>query len=538
MKSQTRPWKLTRVGTVLSAVLLMTVAACGSGNPAPAASSAAGGTSSADAALVADRSATLRLATPSAAVPWDPTQAGLQSTSNMYYSLVYDQLLTLDTSGQPAPMLATEFALAPDATAMTLTLRAGVKFDDGSALDSAAVKANLDRGKTLEGSLVAPLLRDLQLVETPDAQTVKLSFSRPSPSFPALLAEDARVSSVVNPAFLTDPNLATTPHGSGPYKLSSQSTSGLSFVRVDGHWDTSSGLASQIEMQIITDNTAKINAIRSGQVDGIVISGAQSSEAQSTADSSGGSLIFNVFGQTASVLQMYPNPEKGLSDPNVRKAISLALDRTATCSVGYGVMALPSQQLFANGVPGWVEELDSSTALTPNLEQAQQLMRDAGVTSMNLEVVLPNFAELVTMFQVFQQQLEPLGITLTSNVQAGSAQAGALFSGGTGDVYWGSSASSFDPGGVIVKNIATGRGFGIPDYLATPVEEASVLPAGPEATAAYEEISRTLVEQPYTIPVCDQLSAQLVSDRVVGVENMTYPLLAPVLDPRHLGLAA
>ena len=519
-----RPLRTTVIAMAVLAPLL--IAGCG---PASSGAPATG---------KLDRSATLRIATPSALVPWDPTQSGLQSTSNMYYPLVYDQLLTLSADGKPAPMLATDYKLADDGLSMTLNLRDDVQFQSGPTVDADAVVANLKRSKNQSKSLLAGLLANVAEVKATSTHAVEIDFTAPTYGFPSLLAEDARISSVIDPRHLDDPSLTTTPFGSGPYTLAKQTSTSAAFDRVEHHWDSSSGLAAHIAMQVVTDGSARMNAIRSGQADAIVISGGQAAEAQRVADSSGGKIKLNIFKKSASVLELFPNPHKKLSDPKVRRAISLAVDRSAVCEVGYGSTASPTQQLFPPGVPGWVKELDDTSELAQDQNRAKELMSEAGVSNLSLEVMIPQFPELITMFQAFQQELEPIGITLTPNVQAGSAQVGALFAGGTGDVMWASSSSSFDSAGVITKNVASGKGFGVPDYAKSQVTKAEQVPPGPDAIAAFEQISRTLVEQPYTIPVCVQLSAQVVSGRVVGLDNMAYPLLAPGISPRVLGLSS
>jgi len=59
--------------------------------------------------------------------------------------LVYQPLVTLNSSLQVVPDLATSWQFSSDSKSVTFTLRSGVKFDDGSTLTSADVKASLER---------------------------------------------------------------------------------------------------------------------------------------------------------------------------------------------------------------------------------------------------------------------------------------------------------------------------------------------------------------------------------------------------------
>jgi peptide/nickel transport system substrate-binding protein len=59
--------------------------------------------------------------------------------------LVYQPLVTLSSSLQVVPDLASGWTFSSDSKSVTFTLRSGVKFDDGSTLTSADVKASLER---------------------------------------------------------------------------------------------------------------------------------------------------------------------------------------------------------------------------------------------------------------------------------------------------------------------------------------------------------------------------------------------------------
>ena len=56
-----------------------------------------------------------------------------------------ETLVTLDNSGQAHPALATAWKLADDSKSITLTLRQGVKFHDGSDFNAIVAKWNIDR---------------------------------------------------------------------------------------------------------------------------------------------------------------------------------------------------------------------------------------------------------------------------------------------------------------------------------------------------------------------------------------------------------
>jgi peptide/nickel transport system substrate-binding protein len=144
------------VRAVVGAVLLVLVAAC-----APIPTSGGG---AAQATGPADPDAIFRWANAVGLSRFDPHRAS-SSNDNTHLFLTYDRLVHTDADGRAVPGLATAWEFGPDGTTMDMTLRQGVTFHDGTPFDAAAVKANIERAKTVTGSAVAPELRPVRSVE-------------------------------------------------------------------------------------------------------------------------------------------------------------------------------------------------------------------------------------------------------------------------------------------------------------------------------------------------------------------------------------
>ena len=74
----------------------------------------------------------------------DPARGGT-FVGRIVFAAVCDKLVDTDAKNDFVPQLATAWAWAPDNLALTLTLRDGVRFHDGTPMDAAAVAANLER---------------------------------------------------------------------------------------------------------------------------------------------------------------------------------------------------------------------------------------------------------------------------------------------------------------------------------------------------------------------------------------------------------
>src|SRR5438552_19052719 len=74
----------------------------------------------------------------------DPAQ-GVSFVGREVFAALCDKLVDVDRAMKLQPQLATEWSWSPDAKSLTIKLRIGIKFHDGTALDAAAVKTNIDR---------------------------------------------------------------------------------------------------------------------------------------------------------------------------------------------------------------------------------------------------------------------------------------------------------------------------------------------------------------------------------------------------------
>ena len=74
---------------------------------------------------------------------------------NVWLFPVYDRLVHVGPDGSTQPGLATDWSFSDDGLTLTMHLREGVTFQDGTPFDADAVKANIERGQTLETSAVS-----------------------------------------------------------------------------------------------------------------------------------------------------------------------------------------------------------------------------------------------------------------------------------------------------------------------------------------------------------------------------------------------
>src|SRR5258706_7470088 len=135
-------------------------------------------------------SSTLRIALQEDPDALDPAQ-GVSFVGRVVFAGLCDKLIDIDRNLAYAPLLATEWAWSPDNLALTMKLRPGVLFHDGTQFDAAAVKANIERYKTAPESKRKTELKQVSAVEVVDPLTVRFILSEPYAPLLGILSDRA-----------------------------------------------------------------------------------------------------------------------------------------------------------------------------------------------------------------------------------------------------------------------------------------------------------------------------------------------------------
>ena len=213
---------------------------------------------------------TLAIDSDSASFGYDPLR--VSAAQRQFFEGLYDSLMVLKADGSAGPGLATAFEYNADNTVLTLTLKEGVTFTDGSTLDAALVKANLDRRSdpalTAYSAVAKGGAQEITSVDVVSPTKVSLTFAKAQPGFEKNLASTTGM--IVGKAGVTDTaSLAATPAGSGPYTIDASTVKGNKYVMVknDKNADASKYPFSKVIFSVILDPQARANALVSGQAD-------------------------------------------------------------------------------------------------------------------------------------------------------------------------------------------------------------------------------------------------------------------------------
>jgi peptide/nickel transport system substrate-binding protein len=370
--------------------LALAVAACGS----------SAGTE--NAARTGGEGGTLRWAI-NANNSWDPVTSAAGNEVR-HLGLVYEALIHVDEKGNATPGLATAWKFGAGGKTLTLTLREGVAFTDGAKLDATAVKRNLERAKTQDGSVLVQLLDSVKSVDVVDPLTVRLRLSYPDYGLPLVLGGKAGM--IVSPKAL-DGDVAKLPRrpvGAGPFKLTKFVPDGSStLVRNPGYWNAKDIHLDGVDLEYIKDPQAVLAGLQSGSLDLASSSGNQVAAAKRA----GLNVVqFPSLGATSIEIN---DAIKPFDNHKLIEAINYAIDRDALIKTQNGGLGEPTFQPFPKGYVGYSPEVAS---LYPHdVEKAKALVREAGYPNgLTIPITYFDLPPYDALTEQLQAQLAEVGI--------------------------------------------------------------------------------------------------------------------------------
>lgn len=336
---------------------------------------------------------------------WDPAQADQGNLPALFQS-VYDPLVKINPDGSISPMLAEAWEWSDDGLSITLELRDDVSFTDGEEFNAQAVKANIEHFQEANGPM-GNSLNSVESVVVNDDYTVTLELAERDPSLEYTLGQAGGF--MGSPEALGSDEMATTPVGSGPYTLSETRTvSGSQIVveRNEDYWGEELPF-DRVEFHLLFDETARLNALQSGQIDAAVFS--RVSSAQELEAAGFHNEPFNVNWQGVLLFDRTGEMVPELGDVRVREALALGLDAEAILeAVGQGKGELTSQT-FSPESTGFLEGLEQAYAYDP--ERAEDLLAEADAD--DLTVTLPISSTFdPAIYDSIQQNWEDIGVTV------------------------------------------------------------------------------------------------------------------------------
>jgi len=264
----------------------------------------------------------------------------LVATRQMYEGLIDFKPGTFEL----APVLASEWTISEDGLTYTFTLREGVTFHDGAALDSTAVKASYERMFALGTNPAVAMQERITGIETPDSLSVVVTATEP---FAPLLATLFSVY-IVSPKALEEHGgddmaqawLADNSAGTGPYRLGRwERDLSLTMDKFADYWQgwERPDHIEQVVVRYVTEQVTHRQLVEQGEVD---LAMSVPIDDLAALETNPELWISDETGIVEFLIRL-DNQRPPLDDLNFRKAISHAFDYQATIDallLGFGAV--------------------------------------------------------------------------------------------------------------------------------------------------------------------------------------------------------
>lgn len=266
------------------------------------------------------------------------------STSGNVQRAVFEGLTRLGKDGKPMPGIAEKWEVSSDGMKYTFNLRDS-KWSDGTALTAEdfrfAIVQLLKKDNAAEYAYLGYYIKNGEEfnkgtakeedigVKVLDPKKLEITLAKPAPFFLDLLAFHAFLP--VNKAFYEKQDggkkygaEASNMIYNGPYMMKEwKHDDSIVLVKNPNYWNAKDVKLDEIKMAMIKDSNTALNTFNAGDLDMVGLSGTQVAQVESA----GGKVTSYPDG--SSWYMEFNLKDKVMSNLNIRKALSAAIDRTS-----------------------------------------------------------------------------------------------------------------------------------------------------------------------------------------------------------------
>lgn len=345
----------------------------------------------------------LRVAVAGDASSLDPVRGSSGGDHVLLYP-IYDTLIAFDADLLPVPGLAESWELRSP-TELSLTLREGVTFHDGTPLDAEAVKYNIERAKGEESNIRTDVA-SVERVRVDSELEVSLMLSRPDSAL--LMALSDRAGMMVSPtaAEAAGGDLSNAPVGAGGWTFAEwRHGESLRVERYADYWDSEVFRAPAITLSIVPEPKTRVTSLRGGQQD-IAIDIAASDAG--SLESANGVSLYQSPRLNSNIVYVNTASEE-LGDPRVRRALAVAIDRDALLKSGFFGYGTAAHSVMPEGY--WAAS-PQTVKYEYDPEEAKSLLEEAGATGLTFNMVITADAQQTRIAEILKEQWANVGVTV------------------------------------------------------------------------------------------------------------------------------
>lgn len=331
----------------------------------------------------------------------DPWLSAATDTEAVFHN-VFEGLVLYDEQGAIIPGLAESWEISDDGLTYTFHLRNDVTFHNGKKMTAADVIYTYESLSGLNGEkALSSKFSSITSLEAPDDYTVIMTLSNANAAF----LQFTKVA--VLPEGYTEQS--TAPVGTGPFAFS-EYVPGQKIVleKYEDYYEESRmPQIDEADIYIMTDESAVVNALQSGQLD---VAGVSAENADFLGDD------FEILNSPQNMVQIWAlnNSVEPFNDIRVRQAFSYAIDKQQIID---GVFGGYATELYSNFSPVMaVYYNDGLSDVYPHdVEKAKELMAEAGYEDgFDITITVPsNYQKHIDTAQLLIEQLKEINVNAT-----------------------------------------------------------------------------------------------------------------------------
>jgi peptide/nickel transport system substrate-binding protein len=339
------------------------------------------------------------------------------------FSQMCEKLYDIDENLKIFPQLAADLPTVSDGgKTITIKLRPGVKFNDGTPMNAEAVRYSLDRHLNMKGSNRRSELESINSIDVVDALTVRLKLKAPFSPLVAILAD--RAGMPVSPAVATKlgDKLGTAPVCVGPWQFVERiAQDRIVLERSPHYFDKGAAKFDRLVFRIIPDDNVRLANLRSGDIDMMHLVGPTDAanlrkegkyEVSSVTGIGYNGLTINLHNKMGKPPQPPGNLGTPLAnDPRVREALDLSIDRVALNQVAWDGQYTPGCTPISPVSP-FADK--SRKCPTRDVAKAKKLLADAGLAGgYSFEMMIVNDPQQRRAGEVIQGMAKEAGFNIS-----------------------------------------------------------------------------------------------------------------------------
>lgn len=478
-------------------------------------------TSLAAGAVAAEAGGEIKVGVTLAPTSFDPI-VGTSGGDAMSLYPLYDRLINFDPETlAPAPGLATAWTYT-EPQVLTLTLREGVTFQDGTPFDAAAVKFNLDRAISLPKSTVKTDLGGIKSVEVVSPREVKINLNKPDAAL--VLTPADRAGMMVSPAAVGKWGDAYGQHpvGTGPFNFVEYAPGDRMVVaRNANYWQKDQPSLDRITFRYFTDQQTATNALKARETDlQLNVPAADVAPLKAVSD-------LDVVSRASLLTEgCYFNfSREPFSNVVARQAIASAIDRQALSNLLTFGLAVPTSQVFPNGY--WATDANLANPFPFDAAKAKALLAEAGhPNGLEIKGIAFQGTSEVRKAQIIQEQLKAVGVNMTLDVTDIPTAAKSFFTDKTYDMICSSWSGRPDPSQTAESLFSPKSFFNAGGYLAPGMDvalsEASSAQDPAKRAAAFGKVSALNQQYVIWLPLLSQPNNTAIYRNIHGLVPNFY----------------